>query len=195
MLFIPAHACTNKYPTPLHQSIDDSTPFHKIIVDTPASCKLKYLLGRLSTDQRPVLFVGTAGTVDGAKMVHPVLSTKGVHPVLFGFVRSAVSATALACAACCAAACGRGCSRSFRLLVWDDFWLLAAMSGCLFCGQFLELVGSRMASPDFASLWQPSQPVITMLLAIALRLERITVGRVAGVVIAVAGRIAPAVCP
>ena len=54
-------------------------------------------------------------------------------------------------------------------------------------GQLLFLVGLKMSNPVSASVWQPSQPIFTLLMAVALGEEKLTGRKLGGIVLAFIG--------
>lgn len=110
----------------------------------------------------------------------------GMHPVLFGFVRATLCAIAFG-------VCWLW--QSFRvpppklreLLLSTDRWKLLVMGGTLFSGNLFNLLGISIAGAAVTSLWQPTQPVFTLILAVMLGSERLTPLRTAGILLSTVG--------
>ena len=111
----------------------------------------------------------------------------GMHPVLFGFVRATI----------CASAFGvwwlwQSCRMPQplglrELALSTDRWKLLVMGGTLFTGNLFNLLGVSIAGAAVTSLWQPTQPVFTLILAVMLGSERLTPLRTAGILLSTVG--------
>lgn len=110
----------------------------------------------------------------------------GMHPVLFGFVRATICALAFS---------SWWLWQSFRmppsqlreLVTSADRWKLLVMGGTLFTGNLFNLLGVSIAGAAVTSLWQPTQPVFTLMLAVLLGSERLTPLRTAGILLSTVG--------
>eukprot|EP00947_MAST-08B_sp_MAST-8B-sp1_P004189 g4189.t1 len=63
------------------------------------------------------------------------------------------------------------------------------VGACLAVGQGLYIVGLKLAEPTTASIWQATQPVLTALIAIAIRIERFTWPKAAGILLGTGGAV------
>ena len=122
-----------------------------------------------------------------------LLEVRGLHPVLFGMLRVVVTTALLGSAWVCCATCSCGTRAAsaapMRHLVRSDGALFVVMGCCLFCSEFFLGVGFRMAGFFTNALWQPSQPVFAMMLAVLVGIERLTIVRALGVAVTVTGSI------
>ena len=59
----------------------------------------------------------------------------------------------------------------------------------LFLNQLLYILGLNASSPTYATIWQPSQPVFTAAVSMTLRIEKVSVLKLAGIASAVAGAV------
>eukprot|EP00040_Diaphanoeca_grandis_P024143 m.132423 g.132423 ORF g.132423 m.132423 type:complete len:380 (-) comp29605_c0_seq1:321-1460(-) len=104
-----------------------------------------------------------------------------MNPILFATVRELGAAIILCIVA----------YRSYGLKLpsfKDRTGGLALLCGfAVVIGQFLFLLGLKMSSAVTASVWQPSQPIWTMLMAVALGREQVSKRKVLGVLLAFAG--------
>uniref|UniRef100_A0A0G4HPI9 EamA domain-containing protein n=1 Tax=Chromera velia CCMP2878 TaxID=1169474 RepID=A0A0G4HPI9_9ALVE len=109
------------------------------------------------------------------------LGMQKFNPVFFAFLRELFSGPILACFAWVVYRRGPG-----RLppRVWRR---LAVLGLCLFVNQFCFLVGLKFADENSASAWQPSQPIITMVIAFFIGLEGLSWQKVAGILFAFFG--------
>ena len=114
-----------------------------------------------------------------------ILGFRGLSPLLFGTLRTALTALTLVIALPCSSTIAS--SGTLRELFLNDGWRLAAMSASLFGGQFCLIIGVPLAGPVMAALTQPVQPVFTVLLTGALGLERITPARALGLTFTLVG--------
>ena len=65
---------------------------------------------------------------------------------------------------------------------------LAILCGfSILSGQLLFLVGLKMSNPITASVWQPSQPIFTLMMAVALGQEKLSTRKLGGILVAFAG--------
>ncbi|KAL1528644.1 hypothetical protein AB1Y20_010017 [Prymnesium parvum] len=134
------------------------------------------------------------------------LSADTVHPLLFGTLRAFVtSVLLLSCHAVSSAYTAwrtRGeppLPRSatddddvpfqpvLRTLVTTDAARFFLMVLFLHTGNSFNLIGVQLAGAVTASLWQPSQPIFTMLAAAMLGTERVSMARVVGILLTVCG--------
>ena len=57
----------------------------------------------------------------------------------------------------------------------------------IYVGQFLFIVGLKLTTANIAAIYQPLCPVFTVLVALALRMEKFTYAKLVGIVLAVSG--------
>ena len=74
-----------------------------------------------------------------------------------------------------------------RILARADVVQLALASLLLWTSEIMYLTGVQLAGSIAASIWQPSQPIFALVITALLGTERLTVARVAGIVLAFAG--------
>eukprot|EP00041_Stephanoeca_diplocostata_P008672 m.128305 g.128305 ORF g.128305 m.128305 type:complete len:400 (+) comp17428_c0_seq3:768-1967(+) len=110
--------------------------------------------------------------------LRPALFIYGLHPPLTTILRIAVLL-------CGAAWYTNGWSMPSR---HDGSLSKVMLCGlAVVVGQFFFLVGLKMSSAVTASVWQPSQPIWTLLMAIAIGREKASRRKVLGVLLAFAG--------
>ena len=127
---------------------------------------------------------GSGAVVSSIGIVHEV------HPIYFSFLRSAMCLGLFTCLAVLERVRSRAYVPSkpeFRELLSTDRWLFLGMACTLFSGNMFNMMGLASAGAVTTSLWQPSQPVITLLAAILLKTERLTVMRSIGISLATGG--------
>jgi drug/metabolite transporter (DMT)-like permease len=115
----------------------------------------------------------------------------GAHPVVFGGLRAVICAVVLTTSSvvlkCCSAATTRSAAPALSTLLSDDRRHYARTCFFLFSGEVFYILGVALAGPVTASLWQPSQPVFTLLFVTCSGLERFRWRRLAGILVTVAG--------
>uniref|UniRef100_A0A7S0NX45 EamA domain-containing protein n=1 Tax=Calcidiscus leptoporus TaxID=127549 RepID=A0A7S0NX45_9EUKA len=145
------------------------------------SSSTPFLKGNLAQAAVNVLY-GLSGVVGG-------IGVHDVNPAVFGAIRCWQCAGLLLipalvglrdnCVLCSTAVLAKRAAR--------DWKLLALLSLFLFQGEFFYMLGLRLAGTISASLWQPSQPVFTIVIAALLGREQLTYRRVAGVALTFTG--------
>tara|TARA_B110001452_G_scaffold32049_1_gene25016 strand:+ start:101 stop:1117 length:1017 start_codon:yes stop_codon:yes gene_type:complete len=101
-----------------------------------------------------------------------------VDPLSFGLLR-----VGFACVGIVSMAVANGDSVFAR----RDVLQLAAASLLLWTSEIMYVTGVQLAGSIAASIWQPSQPIMTLVITAALGTERLTLARVAGIILAFAG--------
>ena len=110
-----------------------------------------------------------------------------VHPLVFALLRDGGATPVLAVAALVVDGRGR-CARCWRPRGWRQWCGLAAGGALGLCGnQIFYLVGLSLTSSTLTAIWNTGGPVLTGLFAWALRQERFSWLRVAGLVVATLG--------
>uniref|UniRef100_A0A0G4HCT3 EamA domain-containing protein n=1 Tax=Chromera velia CCMP2878 TaxID=1169474 RepID=A0A0G4HCT3_9ALVE len=109
------------------------------------------------------------------------LGMEKFNPVLFAFLREVFAGPILAVIAWFAYRRGPGL---LPLRIWGR---LAFLGFCLFVTQFFFLVGLKFADSNSASAWQPSQPIISMVIAYFVGLEGLGWRKVLGILCAFSG--------
>jgi drug/metabolite transporter (DMT)-like permease len=121
----------------------------------------------------------------GSGSVVGKLGVGSFNPVWFAFLRAAIATPPLVAMARCGRP-SRDDVAGARALLGDS--PLFALSGLfLSCSQLFFIVGDKLSSPLIGSAWQPSQPIMVMVLAVALGWERASVRKVAGLLCALVG--------
>mmetsp|Transcript_9634 Transcript_9634/g.13352 ORF Transcript_9634/g.13352 Transcript_9634/m.13352 type:complete len:379 (-) Transcript_9634:379-1515(-) len=119
----------------------------------------------------------------GAASVISSLGMREFHPLIFGLIRALLTGILLI------------------LLRWDERLICCGslklarndvLRFCLggfflFVGEFFYILGVEFSGSIRASLWQPSQPIWTMLVTAALGHERMNIGKAFGVFLAFSG--------
>jgi len=70
---------------------------------------------------------------------------------------------------------------------WRDIPKFALAGFCLFCNQIGFIVGVKLSTAVMGSAWQPSQPIFTACIAIAMSWERATLLKINGIFVAFCG--------
>ena len=112
-----------------------------------------------------------------------VVGKLGVHafnPLVFALIREAAAGILLSLWALF-------CDGRQHLRQRGDAWLFVASGVCVFFNQACFILGDKLAGAVIASAWQPIQPVLTLLIALMLGWERLTMGKAAGVLVSFAG--------
>lgn len=101
-----------------------------------------------------------------------------VDPLSFGLLR-----VGFACVGIVSMALANGDSAFAK----RDALRLAAASLLLWTSEIMYVTGVQLAGSIAASIWQPSQPIMTLVVTAALGTERLTLARVVGIVLAFLG--------
>jgi len=119
------------------------------------------------------------------------LTSHNAHPVVFGAIRAIICAAVLTIGVLVLERCSTRSTGTrappLRLLFTADLRPYILTSFFLFTGELFYILGVALAGPVRASLWQPSQPVFTLLFATCTGAERFTWRRLTGVLITTAG--------
>jgi len=140
-----------------------------------------------SRTKRPSLFLvhGSLVLVQIIFGVGSVIGKLGVssfNPVLFALIREAAAGPILLAMALVL----EGCVVKFcnRLT-----WRFAAGGVFLFLNQLCFIVGEKLSSAVIGSAWQPSQAIFTVILTLILCMEKATVLKIGGVLVACGGAV------
>ena len=117
-----------------------------------------------------------AQCIFGGGSVVGKLGVARFNPLVFALIREAAAGAllllwALRCDGCVPLRRGR------------DAWLFLGCGVFIFTNQAAFIVGDKLAGAVLASAWQPTQPVFTLLISIALAWERCTLGKAAGILL------------
>ncbi|KAL3926262.1 MAG: hypothetical protein SGPRY_003380, partial [Prymnesium sp.] len=129
------------------------------------------------------------------------LTANSVHPLLFGTLRAAVTAAVLLSCHAASEAYTCWCKRPLPKSLEGEDQVTPGISSLfttnrarfffmilfLHTGNSFNLIGVQLAGAVTASLWQPSQPIFTMIAAAVLGTERVTLVRAMGIVLTVMG--------
>jgi len=102
------------------------------------------------------------------------------NPVVFILIREAIAGPLLLVLAFFREKSNWGIS-------WEDVPLFFIAGFCLFGTQTCFLIGVKLSSAVLGSAWQPSQPIITVFIAIMLGWERATTLKISGIIVAFLG--------
>lgn len=111
-----------------------------------------------------------------------VVGKLGVHkfnPMLFALIRE-----------CCAGPILLALAVAFdgRVLPYRGDWpLIFVMGLCVVMNQALFIIGDKLAGPIIGSAWQCSQPIMALMISVALGWEKITNGKLSGILLSVVG--------
>lgn len=113
----------------------------------------------------------------------------GIHaasPVVFELLRESLVAPVL---------CAAGYAITGRLAPdGRDILPLLLAGACFFVNQFCYFLGLKLSDPITAATWQTSLPIYTTILAVVVGYEQVSVQKVIGISIAVAGAVAMVLC-
>eukprot|EP00298_Acanthocystis_sp_HF-20_P026479 c4203_g1_i1.p1 GENE.c4203_g1_i1~~c4203_g1_i1.p1 ORF type:complete len:359 (+),score=107.34 c4203_g1_i1:40-1116(+) len=119
----------------------------------------------------------------GISAVIGELGLPTVNPVLFALVREGVAGPILCLVAIVV-------SRKYQkpLLPTKDMrWRLFVCGIAMFVNQFCSITGMKLAGGVTQSIWQPTQPIFTLILAIFLGFEKPTILKILGILMSFAG--------
>ena len=119
--------------------------------------------------------------ISGGGQVVGKISSARTQPLFFYFIRSTASAIFFFMTAMCF----QRRSRSLGL-AGKDWAQLCLTSVGMFVGQACYIVGLKLSSAIDAAVWQPSQPLFTLVFAIAMGMEVASLRKVSGVLVAIA---------
>lgn len=121
-------------------------------------------------------------TIFGGSAVIAKLGTANFNPAVFSLIRGFVSGQLLLLLAFYK-------EKSNFFIKWKCIpWFL--ISGfCLFVGQIGFIIGVKLSSAVMGSIWQPSQPIFTVIIAISLGWESPTWLKISGIVVAFLGAV------
>mmetsp|Transcript_79371 Transcript_79371/g.161453 ORF Transcript_79371/g.161453 Transcript_79371/m.161453 type:complete len:347 (-) Transcript_79371:40-1080(-) len=111
-----------------------------------------------------------------------VVGKLGVHkfnPMLFALIRE-----------CCAGPVLLALAVAFdgRVVPYRGDWpLIFVMGLCVVMNQALFIIGDKLAGPIISSAWQCSQPIMALMISVALGWEKITNGKFSGILLSVVG--------
>jgi drug/metabolite transporter (DMT)-like permease len=128
----------------------------------------------------PAIHLGAAALASciwGAGSVVARLGVYRANPLLFALLRDSVAGPLL-----CAVATARQ-PRLPRVSAWRVF----ACGACVFCDQCFNVVGIHLSSSTTSALWQPTQPIITCVIALAIGQERFSRLKAAGIALGASG--------
>jgi drug/metabolite transporter (DMT)-like permease len=110
------------------------------------------------------------------------LGVSKFNPVLFALIREGVAGPLLLAMAVLL----EGCKINFR----DPMiWRFVAGGIFLFANQLCYIVGEKLSNAVIGSAWQPSQAIFTVMLTIILCMEKATVLKIVGVLVACGGAV------
>jgi len=107
------------------------------------------------------------------------LGVEAFNPLVFALVREGVAGPLLLLVAFA--------REGLILPRRGDVSLFLILGLCIFGNQALFIIGDKLSGPILASAWQPSQPVFTLVISLALRWEKFTLGKVLGICASFAG--------
>ncbi|KAJ8601521.1 hypothetical protein CTAYLR_010764 [Chrysophaeum taylorii] len=143
----------------------------------------------MMTGRRPVVVHGALVLVQLIFGVGSVIASLGLpafNPLVFAAIREACAGPLLLAAALWAERSrGNSCRRRRRRRVpWGAVIVLGV---CIFGNQAAYILGIKFSNGVAGSLWQPSQPVLTLALSVILGREKVSGRRVAGIACAFGG--------
>eukprot|EP01059_Diplonema_ambulator_P019643 TRINITY_DN3326_c0_g2_i2.p1 TRINITY_DN3326_c0_g2~~TRINITY_DN3326_c0_g2_i2.p1 ORF type:complete len:461 (+),score=133.55 TRINITY_DN3326_c0_g2_i2:1162-2544(+) len=114
------------------------------------------------------------------------LGVSGTNPVLFALIREGIAGPILVALALI---------QKVEYPRREHLLRLFAAGVCIFLNQFAFIVGLKLSDPTTGSVWQPSQPIFTCMLAIFLGYEQPDWKKILGIVFAFAGATCMIVLP
>jgi drug/metabolite transporter (DMT)-like permease len=130
----------------------------------------------------------TANGFFGLGAVVGALGLPATHPLMFAFVREVAAGILLLLLAVYAYGTVQPMSLRQALCGWRVHWKHFGILGLfVFGNQAGFIVGIKLAGPVTASVWQPSQPIMTAAICMACGMEPIRKVRVIGVLLAALG--------
>ncbi len=122
----------------------------------------------------------TTQLIFGGGSVVGKLGVAAFNPMLFALIRESIAGVLLLL---WAIRCD-GCQHLKRP---KDCFLFLACGLFIFSNQAFFIVGDKLAGAVLASAWQPTQPVITLLIALLLGWEALSLGKALGILVSVGG--------
>lgn len=119
-------------------------------------------------------------TIFGAGSIVAAFGLPSFNPLLFAAIREGLAGPLLLLAAW-----SSGALRGVSLVRHTSLFLL--LGACIFGNQACYIVGIKLAGGVAGAMWQPSQPIWTMCLAIVLKRETASRRRAAGITYAFIG--------
>ena len=74
-----------------------------------------------------------------------------------------------------------------RTMPMKDVLIFVGCGFFIFVNQACFIVGDKLAGATLASAWQPTQPIMTLVISLCLGWEMATIGKVAGILVSVGG--------
>ncbi len=133
------------------------------------------------------LALAASGVLLGLGSVVSKLGLAGMNPVLFGLLREVCAAPLLLLISVVLEGDAAGSPRRGWIPPRRDWLEFFIAGGCLFLTNFLYIIGVKLLGATPAAIWQSATPVFTMIIAVAVGLERFTPLKLCGVGFAFVG--------